>query len=129
MLKKIVSLLFLVVFLINMYGCVALLAGAAGGAGTAVWLSGKLSQEVNSPFEKTITATKSALKSLKLEVTKETIEHNTAQIMSKYGDGKTIWIDIRRISEQSSRIDVRVGTISSDKEAADKILNRIKRYL
>jgi hypothetical protein len=129
MFKKLLILLFVVLLLVNMYGCIALLAGTAVGAGTAVWLSGKLSQEVNVPFERTINAAKSALKSLKLEVTKVTVEQNTAQIMSKYSDGKTVWIDIHRITEASSKIEVRVGAVSTDKEAADIILKRIMRYI
>lgn len=129
MLKKTLVLIFTGLLLINIYGCVALLAGAAGGAGTAVWLSEKLSQEVNSPFERTIKATKSALSSLRLAVTKETREQNVAQIMSKYTDGKTIWIDIRKITDSSSKVEVRVGAVKGDKEAADKILKRIMRYL
>ena len=127
--KRIGVLIFAALLLINVYGCVALLAGAAGGAGTAVWLSGKLSQEVNVPFERTIKAAKSALQSLKLEVTKETVEQNVAQIMSKYSDGKTIWIDVRRITQEASKVEVRVGGVSQDKETADKILKRIIKYL
>ncbi|MCX5703525.1 MAG: DUF3568 family protein [Candidatus Omnitrophica bacterium] len=46
MAKKILVFIFTSLLLINIYGCLALLAGAAGGAGTAVWLSEKLSQEV-----------------------------------------------------------------------------------
>jgi len=121
--------IFFGLLLMNAYGCIALLAGAAGGAGTTVWLSEKLTQEVNVPFDRAVKAAKVALRSLKLEVTKETIEQNVAQIMSKYSDGKTIWIDIHRITNSSSRIEVRVGAISGDKEAADKILKRITRYL
>jgi hypothetical protein len=129
MIKKIAVFILAGFVLINIYGCFALLAGAAGGAGTAVWLSEKLSQEVNYPFEKSIKATKSALQSLKLAVTKETTEENFAQIMSKYTDGKTIWIDIRRITESSSKIEIRVGAVKGNKEATDKILKRIIRYL
>ncbi len=129
MFKKILVVISSGLLLMNIYGCVALLAGAAGGAGTAVWLSGKLTQEVNAPFERTVKAAKSALKSLKLEATKETAGQNVAQIMGKYSDGKTIWIDIHRVTEASSKIEVRVGAVSSDKEAADKILKRIIRYL
>jgi len=129
MFKQIAVFIALGLLLANIYGCVALLAGAAGGIGTAAWLSEKMSQEVNAPFERTIKATESALKSLRLKVSKETVEQDVAQIMSKYTDGKTIWIDIRRITEASSKIEVRVGGVKSDKEAADKILKKILRYL
>jgi uncharacterized protein YneF (UPF0154 family) len=129
MVKGIGVLISAVLLLMSTYGCVALLAGAAGGAGTGVWLSEKLTQEVNASFERTIKATESALKSLKLEVTKKTVEQNVAQIMSKYTDGKTIWIDIRPITSSTSKVEVRVGAVNTDKEAADKILKRIIRYL
>ena len=129
MYKRIVTVIIAVIFLMNIYGCIALLAGAAGGAGTAVWFSEKLSQEVNAPYDRAIKAAESALKSLKLEVTKETVEKEVAQIMSKYTNGKTIWIDIRPVTKERSKVDVRVGAVSGDRVAADKILKRIIRYL
>ena len=129
MFKKILAFFYLGLLLFNVSGCFLLLAGAAGGTGTAVWLSGKLTEQVNAPFERTIKAAKSALKSLRLDITKETKNDNVCQIKGKYTDGDTIWIDVRKITEMSSRIEVRVGAVSSNKEAADKILKRIVRYL
>jgi len=129
MLKKVLGFVFAGLLLLNVYGCFWLVAGAAGGAGTSVWLGGKLTQEVNASFDRSIDAAKSALKSLKLDITKETKEEKVAQIMSKYTDGKTIWIDVHRVTETSSRIEVRVGAVSSDKEAAAGILKRITQYL
>lgn len=115
-------------FVLNLYGCVALLAGAAGGTGTAVWLSGKLVQEVNSSYEKTVQAAKSALKSMNLELAKETKAKEVTQIRSYYTDGRKIWIDIRPISLTSSKIEVRVGAFS-DKAASDVVLKKIVSYL
>ena len=128
MLKKSVSLIAVCVFLTTLYGCVALVAGAAGGAGTAAWLSGKLTQEVHAPYERSIAAAKSALKSLTLEVTKETREESVTQIKSKYTDGREVWIDVRKIADNLSRVEVRVGIVS-DKAAAAQILKRIVHYL
>ena len=128
MFRRTIVVVISVLWLMNMCGCVALLAGAAGGAGTAAWLSGKLSQEVNASFDKTLKAAKSALRSFKLKVTKETIEEKVAQVMSNYTDGRTIWIDIHRVSESTSRVEVRVGA-TGDKDIARKILDRIIRYL
>ncbi len=105
-----------------------LLAGAAGGAGTAVWLSGKLSQEVNASFDRTVKAAKDGLQSMKLPIEKETVETEMAQIKSAYKDGRTVWVDVHRITEGSSRLEVRVG-MTGDKAAAEEVLNKIKRYL
>lgn len=126
--KSICKLIILAFLLMNIYGCVALLAGAVGGAGTGVWLSDKLTQEVNVPSDKCLSAVKSALKALRLQITKETVKEEVAQVMGKYSDGRTIWIDINRVSQRVSRIEVRVG-VPGDKEAARKILDKINRYL
>ncbi len=129
MIKKIVAGIFSVIFLFNMYGCFALFAGAVGGAGTAVWLSGKLSQDFNADYIRTVNAAKSALKSLNLSINKESQEEHVTQIRSEYSDGKDIWIDIHKITENTSKVEVRVGVVSPDKEAAEKILSRMQRYL
>ena len=128
MFKKLAVLIISAFLFTNIYGCLAVMAGAAGGAGTAMWVSGKLSQEFHATQAQAIAAVKSALKSLSLEVQKETVKIDVAQIISKYSDGKTVWIDIHRIAKTSQRIDVRVG-ISSDKEAAVKIMEKIEKYL
>ena len=126
--KKVMPFILIPLLAMGLSGCVALLAGTAGGVGTATWLSGKLSQEVKASFDRSIEGTKSALKSLRLEVTKQVKEDAVAQIKSKYSDGREIWIDVHKLTDSSCRIEVRVG-IAGDKEAARKILDRILRYI
>lgn len=128
MARKFMVFILLLLLVPYIYGCVAILAGAAAGAGTSVWLSDKLTQEVNASYDKTINAAKSALRSLKLSVEKETKKDEIAQIISKYSDGKTVWIDIRKVTEKISKIDVRVGMMG-DEEATRKIMDKILRYL
>ena len=129
MFKKIAASIFSVLLLVNICGCVALIAGgAAGGVGTAVWLSGKLIQYVNNPLEQTTKAAKDYLQSRNLAmVSKETISagHSVVQIRSKETSGEKIRIDIHKITETRSRIEIRVGTLVSNKEAADIILKEI----
>lgn len=128
MLKKAILVFFTCLILINLTGCVALLAGAAGGVGTVTWLSGKLSQEVGFSFDHVLAAAKKAMRALNLETTKVTAEEHLTQITGKYADGRKIWIDIRRISSTASKIEVRVG-VPGDKEAERKILDKINSYL
>lgn len=128
MLKRLIIFVVSALFLFNMYGCVAVVAGSAGGAGTAAWLSGKLTQEFNATQERAVSAVEGALKSLSLDVEKKTVKYSVAQIISRYTDGKTVWIDIHRITKNSQRIAVRVGA-SGDKEAAHKIMERIEGRL
>jgi hypothetical protein len=129
MFKKAAILVFSGFLLLNICGCFALLAGAIGGVGTAVWLSGKLTQEFNAPYDRTIKATESALRSLDLEITKEAKEANVTTFRSRYTDGKDIWIDLRKVTDTSTKVEVRVGGVSPDKAASDKILKRIQSYL
>ncbi len=129
MFKKVAVLVFSGLLLLNMAGCFFLVAGAAGGAGTSVWLSGKLTQEFHASYDQTITAAEKALGSLNLAVAKKTREEDVTQIKSYYTDGKEIWIDIRRIAEKSTKVEIRVGAINPDREACDKILKRIQKYL
>jgi hypothetical protein len=126
---KFLTFMIIAVLSVNIYGCATILIGAAGGVGTAAWLSNKLTQEVNAPFERTVKAAKSALKSLKLKIEKETIEPDVAQIISRYTDGKKVWIDVRRVTDSSSKVEVRVGAVSADKEAEVKILKAIEKHL
>ena len=109
MFKSIAIFTSFVLLALSLSGCAVLLGAAAGGAGTAVWLSGKLSDELKAPYEKSIEATKKALSSMNMEVTKETKKDDIAQIMSKYADGATTWIDIRPLTSDTTKIEVRVG--------------------
>ncbi len=129
MLKKVIVFIFSGLLLLNICGCAALLVGAVTGTGTAVWLSGKLTQEFHAPYNQTINASEEALRSFKLEITKETKEENVTQLKSKYSDGREIWIDIRKVTKDSTKVEVRVGAINPNKGAADRILKRIQRYL
>jgi hypothetical protein len=66
---------------------------------------------------------------MSLEITKESREAQVTQVRSKYTDGKEIWIDIRKVSDNSTKVEVRVGAVSPDKEASDKILKSIQSHL
>ena len=127
MIKKISLYILGFILLLNSYGCVLLLAGAAGGAGTAMWLSDKLAQDVNVPLEKSVQATKTAFQKLDMSLNKETQTGDVAQLISDYA-GKKVWVDVHRVTENASRIEVRVG-IKGDEVAARKILDKILKYL
>ncbi len=129
MFRKITVFVFSALLLANMYGCLAIFAAGAAGGGTAVWLSGKLTQQFESPYERVISASKKAFSSFNLELIKEVKKATVTQLRSEYADGKKIWIDIHKITEDSTKVEVRVGAVNPDKPAASKILKRIKSYL
>ena len=124
MFKKISILILSSAMLLSLCGCFALFVGAGAGAGTAVWLSGKLSQEFHASYDRVIVASEVALKSLDLQISKESKEADVTQLTSQYSDGKEIWIDIRKVSMDSTKVEVRVGAVNPDKEAAyDMVAN------
>jgi len=129
MFKKIAVFISSGILLMNICGCVALIAGGvAGGAGTAVWLSGKLTQNVNASLEQAEKAAKDSLEFRNLGIiTKEIISggHAVVQIRSREASGEKIRIDIHKITDTRSRIEVRVGTLVSNKDAADRVLKGI----
>lgn len=128
MFKKIMSVWTIFAFAITLSGCVILFGAAAGGAGTALWLSGKLSSQVDVPYERAIQSTKQALSSLNMEVTKEVHSEKVTQIKSVYSDGRFVRIDIRPLSQEATKIEIRVGA-KGDRDASTKILEQIKKYL
>ncbi|MGE5279241.1 MAG: DUF3568 family protein [Deltaproteobacteria bacterium] len=109
-------------------GCFLLLGAAAGGAGTAYWYANKLSDEVPADYDRAVSATRQAFASLKLEVEKESRTDEVTQFISTYTDGSKIWVDVRPLTTQKSKVEVRVG-LKGDDTAASKIMARIKSRL
>lgn len=109
-------------------GCTLLFGAAAGGAGTAFWLSGKVREEFVASYRETISATENALDSLAMKITKKTYSEDITQFKSIYSDGSTVWIDIRPILENKTEIEVRVG-MRGNQSASAEILEKIKDYL
>lgn len=127
-LRKVILFVPVLLICLGLSGCVAMLAAAAGGAGTAVWLSGKLVQEVNAPLGATLQAVKKGLDSCEMKINKETVKVNVAQVISHYSDGSMVWIDIHRVSADISRISIRVGALGN-KESERYLLDRILPFI
>ena len=128
MLRNFINLIAIVAIAMNLSGCFLLLAGAVGGAGTAYWLSGKLTDEVSASYEQAIEAAKKGLDDLDMTIDKETRSAEVTQIRSLYGDGSEVWVDVRPLTQESSKIEVRVG-LKSDREAAVEVMDSIKNNL
>lgn len=114
--------------LFNFYGCAALIVGAAGGAGTAAWLSGKLTQEVSVPRDKVADTAKSVLKSMNMSVTSELRSDKVTKLRGLYVDGRRLRIDLIPISTDRTRIEIRVGAMG-DKTASEQLLRKISDRL
>ncbi len=102
--------------------------GAAGGAGAALWSKGKMVEELDASFSRAHTASIAALNDLELPVNKDVKGGLKAKIESRFPDGKYVSIDIRAVTESSSKITVRVGTFG-DKARSEKILGAIHQHI
>jgi hypothetical protein len=123
MIKKILMFIVLTASVINFSGCIFLVAGAAG-AGTAKWLSDKVTQEVKCPVSNTAKATRSALEDMKAKIFKETIAKDVTQIKANDLKGQQIWVDLRPEASGNTTISVRVGYMNGENDAR-KILESI----
>jgi hypothetical protein len=135
MFQKLTRGIILIVCVLNFSGCfflilpaVGLVAGAGIGIGTAKWMSDKLVEQVPYSYQHSIEGARAGVKSLNLEVIKETASDKLTQISCKYPDGRTVWINIVLVSDKLCRLEVRVGSWGG-KEEASKILDAIMSNL
>ena len=128
MIRNIVLSLMLIFSSMHLSGCFALLLGAAAGAGGVIWVKGKLEQDVNASLDKVHKASIAALKKLDLPAIKDASDKMTARIESEYSDGKHVWIDLNQISNTSTKLSIRVGTLG-DEVRSRQILEKIMQYL
>ena len=131
MFKRWKHAVFLLALTIQISGCaeaVLVGVGAAGGDGAVLWAKGKMGEELDVPFSTAHTATLAALKDLELPIKKDTKKGLKAKFESQYPDGKFVWVNIRAITESSSKISVRVGMFG-DKSRSQKIFDAIHQHL
>src|SRR5215475_3315641 len=75
-------------------GCLALAVGAAGGAAGAVYVMGKLKDEVDHPMPVVHEATVAALNDLELKLSEDKVDKLSAHMESEFSDDAHVWIDL-----------------------------------
>ena len=109
-------------------GCFALAVGAAGGAAGAVYVLGKLTDELNYDVPAVHAAATQAMNELDLKLSEDRSDKLSAHMESEFADGTNIWIDMQSISEGRTKLTVRVG-VTGDEVRARKIHEAIRRHL
>ena len=109
-------------------GCFSLVVGAAGGAAGAVYVMGKLKDEVNYDVAAVHKATVSALGELELKVLEEKVDKLSAHVESEFSDSEHVWIDLESLSNSRTSLTIRVG-VTGNEVRARKIYDAIKRHL
>jgi hypothetical protein len=109
-------------------GCFALAVGAAAGAAGAVYMLGKLTDEVHHDVSVVHAAATDAMNDLGLKPSEYRADKLTAHMKSEFADGTNVWIDMQSIEEDRTKLTIRVG-VTGDEVRARKIHEAIKRHL
>jgi hypothetical protein len=109
-------------------GCVALVVGAAGGAAGAVYVMGKLTEEVGYDVPTVHEATRSALRDMELTLAEDRADRMSARMESEFADRVHVWITLESLEDTRTRITIRVG-LTGDEGRSRRILDRIKAHL
>lgn len=109
-------------------GCVALFVGATGGATGAVYVMGKLTEELGYDVPAVHDATMAAIKDLGLKLSEDRADKLSARLETEFADHAHVWIDLDSIEDARTRVIIRVG-LTGDESRSRKILETIKRHL
>lgn len=109
-------------------GCFSLLVGAAGGVAGAVYVMGKLKDEVNYDVSVVHKATVAALGELDLKLVEDKVDKLSAHVESEFSDAEHVWIDLESLSNSRTSLTIRVG-VTGNEVRARKIHDAIKRHL
>jgi hypothetical protein len=108
-------------------GCL-LAIGAGGGVGGAVYVMGKLKEDVQAPVARVHAAARAAITDLGIPVIQDKGDSLTAHLESEFSDGKRVWIDVEKSSDTISTLTIRVG-LMGDEIRSREILAKIRRHL
>ncbi len=111
-------------------GCVALVVGAAVGAGSFAFIKGNLEQNIDAEVKNVYTASLKALDKLKIDVYSKKLEAHLGLIYAytQGSDRKRVKITVQALTEKASNIKVRVGMVG-DESRSIEILEAIKKEL
>ena len=109
-------------------GCFWMAVGAAGGAAGAVYVMGKLKDEMNYDVSTVHKATVAALAELELKVLEDKADRVTAHVESEFSDSEHVWIDMESLVNSRTSLTIRVGVMGNEVRAR-KIHDAIKRHL
>jgi hypothetical protein len=109
-------------------GCAALVVGAAGGAAGAVYVMGKLTEEVNYDVPAVHEAAVAGVKDLQLTLSEDRADKLSAHLESEFADRAHVWIDLESIADSRTRMTIRVG-LTGDEIRSRKILETTKQHL
>jgi len=111
-------------------GCFLFAVGAAGaaGAGTVAYVEGRLTATLGKPYEAVSAAAGRAVQQLQFFQIGDTKDALSDMLVARTAEDKKIKIVVTRISDQLTRVEIRVGTFG-DQAISQTILDRINANL
>lgn len=106
-------------------GCLLLL-GAGAGAGGAVYVMGKLEEEMDGSVPALRRASVAALKYLDMPIIKDKGDKLTAEVKSQTASDQPVWINIKSVTRSRSKVSIRVGYVG-DEARSRRILEAIRK--
>ena len=103
-------------------------AAAAVGAGAYYYVKGDLKRTYEAPMDKTWEATIKAVEELKLTVESQKHDGLSGVIKGKTADDKSFEINLKRLTENSTEVGVRIGTFG-DRTKSEAIHDKIQSHL
>ena len=111
-----------------MAGCIPIIIGAAAGAGGVAYAEGILTKNLDEPIDRLHKISLSALKGLKMTIDQERISGARSIIKAFDVDRSKITVTIEKLTEKSSKLNIRVG-VFGDQTKSQMILNAIQKKL
>lgn len=118
----------LAVILAVQCGCVAVVAGAAAGAGAVAYVRGELQAKLDRRYEVVERAANHAIEELQFKKISENKDALTAIIVARTAEDTKVQIKVLRVSDNAATVQIRVGLFGN--EALSRIvLDKIKEAL
>jgi hypothetical protein len=103
-------------------------AVAAAGAGTYAYIKGDLQRTYQAPMDKAWDATLKAVNELKMAIESQQHDAFNGTIKGSMADSKNFQISLKRLTEESTEIGVRIG-LFGDRQISEAIHEKIMAKL
>lgn len=108
-------------------GCAAII-GVGAGAGTVAYIRGELKATKDVGIDRVWSASRQAMRNLEFPIINTKKDASSAVLESETADERSITIRLKRVSERTTQIGIRVGWFG-DEELSRLILDKIEQNL
>ena len=124
--QEIVLTVSYLMMILLLQGCLAAAVGA--GAGTVAYMRGDLEAIETNDIDTVYAATKKAIEQLELNLSSDTKDALSAEIVARDAQDKKIIIKLKSTTESTTEISIRVGTFGNETKSRlihDQIKNNL----